>query len=61
MQLETSRYRDTQQSIEARVQDLLSLMTLAEKIGQMTQVEKNSITPDDVKQYFIGSILSGGG
>ncbi|MBC8100145.1 MAG: glycoside hydrolase family 3 protein, partial [Armatimonadetes bacterium] len=36
-------------------------MTLAEKIGQMTQVEKNSITPSDIATYFIGSVLSGGG
>ncbi len=36
-------------------------MTLDEKIGQMTQVEKNSIKPGDITKYFIGSILSGGG
>ena len=36
-------------------------MTLDEKIGQMTQVEKNSIQPGDITTYFIGSILSGGG
>ena len=36
-------------------------MTLAEKIGQMTQAEKNSISPKDVTRYFIGSVLSGGG
>jgi len=36
-------------------------MTLEEKIGQMTQVEKNSIRPGDITRYFIGSILSGGG
>ncbi len=47
--------------IEPRVESLLSSMSLAEKIGQMTQVEKNSITPDDVATYFIGSVLSGGG
>lgn len=40
---------------------LLGQMTLAEKIGQMTQVEKNSITPGDVRDHAIGSILSGGG
>lgn len=47
--------------IDARVSDLLSRMTLAEKIGQMTQVEKNSIAPEDVTTYFVGSVLSGGG
>lgn len=41
--------------------ELLSQMTLREKIGQMTQVEKGSITPDEVAEYAIGSVLSGGG
>lgn len=45
----------------AGVETLLAEMTLAEKIGQMTQVEKNSIAPADVTRYFIGSVLSGGG
>lgn len=40
---------------------LLERMTLEEKIGQMTQVEKNSLTPADVKDFGIGSVLSGGG
>lgn len=40
---------------------LVQQMTLDEKIGQMTQVEKNSLTPEDVRTYFIGSVLSGGG
>lgn len=40
---------------------LLQRMTLREKIGQMTQVEKNSITPDEVRLHGIGSVLSGGG
>jgi len=49
------------QPIEARIEDLLKRMTLEEKIGQMTQVEKNSIKPGDITKYDIGSILSGGG
>jgi beta-glucosidase len=43
------------------IEDILSRMTLEEKIGQMTQVERGSIKPGDIKKYFIGSILSGGG
>ncbi|MFP4396320.1 MAG: glycoside hydrolase family 3 protein, partial [Anaerolineales bacterium] len=39
----------------------LAQMTLAEKIGQMTQVEKGSIQPQAVTDYAIGSVLSGGG
>ncbi|HLE14938.1 MAG TPA: glycoside hydrolase family 3 N-terminal domain-containing protein [Anaerolineales bacterium] len=48
-------------AIPERVAELLTRMTLEEKIGQMTQVEKNSLTPEAVKQFFIGSVLSGGG
>ena len=54
-------YTDASQPVEKRIEDLLSRMTLDEKIGQMTQVEKNSIKPGDITKYYIGSILSGGG
>jgi beta-glucosidase len=47
--------------IEKRVADLLAQMTLAEKIGQMTQVDVRGIKPEDVTEYSIGSVLSGGG
>lgn len=48
-------------SAAARAAALLTQMTVAEKIGQMTQVEKNSIGPQEVTSRFIGSVLSGGG
>jgi beta-glucosidase len=54
-------YTDPSQPVETRVEVLLKRMTLDEKIGQMTQVEKNSIAPGDITKYYIGSILSGGG
>ena len=41
--------------------ELLGQMTLREKAGQITQIEKNSIPPEDVAEYAIGSVLSGGG
>lgn len=44
-----------------RADALLARLTLREKIGQMTQVETNSITPDEVREHAIGSVLSGGG
>ncbi len=53
-------YRDAAQPVEIRVKDLMARMTLAEKIGQMTQVERGSLAPRDVADYFIGSVLSGG-
>ncbi|MBI1281450.1 MAG: beta-glucosidase [Anaerolineaceae bacterium] len=54
-------YKNASLPVEERVDDLLQRMTLAEKIGQMTQVEKNSIKLTDIDGLFIGSLLSGGG
>ena len=48
-------------NISERVLSLIKEMTLEEKLGQMTQIEKNSIPPEDVKTYMLGSVLSGGG
>ncbi|MBN2442450.1 MAG: glycoside hydrolase family 3 C-terminal domain-containing protein [Spirochaetales bacterium] len=52
-------YLDPNASIEARVSDLLSRMTLDEKCGQMLQAEKNALNQGDLANYCIGSILSG--
>ncbi|GGU31279.1 glycoside hydrolase family 3 protein [Lentzea flava] len=46
---------------EARIKAILKDMTLAEKVGQMTQPEIAAITPDDVRTYGFGSVLNGGG
>jgi beta-glucosidase len=54
-------YLDPDLPIEERVEDLLSRMSLTEKVGQMTLIEKNSLSPEDVTTYFIGGVLSGGG
>lgn len=48
-------------ALEARIARIVSGMTLAQKIGQMTQAEIKSITPEEVRQYYIGSVLNGGG
>ncbi|HEX8905505.1 MAG TPA: glycoside hydrolase family 3 N-terminal domain-containing protein, partial [Longimicrobiaceae bacterium] len=46
---------------DARIDSLLARMTLAEKIGQMTQVEPEFLKDTaDVERYFLGSILAGG-
>ncbi len=54
-------YKKADAPIEKRVEDLLSRMTLEEKIGQMTQIEKGSIRSGDIRSLFLGSVLSGGG
>ncbi|MGX9217218.1 glycoside hydrolase family 3 N-terminal domain-containing protein [Massilia varians] len=48
-------------ALEQRVRDIVSKMTLAQKVGQMTQPEIKSATPEDVKRYYLGSVLNGGG
>lgn len=55
------KYKDPKMPIGARIKDLMKRMTLEEKIGQMVQIERTVATPDVMKQYFIGSVLSGGG
>jgi beta-glucosidase len=49
-------------SFDPLVKELLSKMTLDEKIGQMTQPDQEFIlkNPEDLQKYFIGSLLSGG-
>ncbi|XP_059626511.1 uncharacterized protein LOC132269363 isoform X1 [Cornus florida] len=54
-------YKNPNEPIEARIKDLLSRMTLQEKIGQMTQIERRVVTPSAIRDLCIGSILSAGG
>src|SRR5205814_2591136 len=54
-------YKNPNAPIDDRVEDLLKRMTLEEKIGQMTLVEKNSIKDPDLIEMYIGGLLSGGG
>jgi len=47
---------------DQRVEALLSLMTIDEKVGQMTQVERSALADvNELATYSIGSVLSGGG
>ena len=56
-------YQDSTISVNQRVTDLLSRMTLDEKIGQMMQVDLGTTqnNPSILTTYSIGSVLSGGG
>jgi beta-glucosidase len=46
---------------DPRVESLLARMTLDEKLGQMAQVDMNALKDKaDVKNCFLGSVLSGG-
>jgi beta-glucosidase len=56
-------YKDPSQPVSARVADLLSRMTLEEKVGQMTQAERGAVAgdPTRITDWQLGSVLSGGG
>ncbi|XP_002525724.2 beta-glucosidase BoGH3B [Ricinus communis] len=58
---EYMRYKDPKQPLNLRIKDLMKKMTLEEKIGQMTQIERSVASTEVMKKYFIGSVLSGGG
>ena len=48
-------------AVDAQVKAIVAGMTLEQKIGQMTQPDIRSVTPDEVRRYYIGSVLNGGG
>lgn len=49
-----------QPDVEKSVDQLLSSMTLEEKVGQLIQADIDSIQPADLAHYPLGSILAGG-
>src|SRR6478609_8929257 len=60
---DTLPYQDPSLPTAQRVTDLLGRMTLAEKIGQMTQAERVDVDADTslITSNALGSVLSGGG
>ncbi|XP_050237934.1 uncharacterized protein LOC126687416 [Mercurialis annua] len=54
-------YKDPNSSVEDRVKDLLSRMTVKEKIAQITQIERTNASPYYLRDFGVGSLLSAGG
>lgn len=48
-------------AVKAKVDELLSNMSIAQKIGQMTQAERSSCTANEAKTFHLGSIMCGAG
>ena len=48
-------------NMDSFVENLIDTMTVEEKIGQMLQGERSSVSVDDIKNYNLGSVLNGGG
>lgn len=49
------------QDVESTVASILSSMTTAEKVGQMVQAEIGNVTPNQARDWNLGSVLNGGG
>ncbi|MEP6784584.1 MAG: exo 1,3/1,4-beta-D-glucan glucohydrolase [Sphingomonadales bacterium] len=47
-------------AVEQQVDQLLSAMSLEQKVGQIIQADIASVTPDDVYRYHLGAVLNGG-
>jgi beta-glucosidase len=45
--------------LERRITGLLARMTLEQKVGQLIQADIGSVTPADVRQLTLGSVLNG--
>ena len=59
----TSGHRSSNEDVTDQmnqIEAILADMSLAEKIGQMTQASNDAIAPEEVTELDIGSILSGG-
>ena len=48
------------ESEERRIAALIEQMSLEEKVGQVIQADIGSVTPDEVREYHLGSVLNGG-
>lgn len=57
----TGAWMDATKPTAERVRLLMAEMTLAEKTGQMVQAERAAVKGGDIRNFGIGSILSGGG
>ena len=58
---ERAKTPSVNQDIETRVKAILAQMSIEEKVGQIIQPELKNLTPNDVREYHIGSVLNGGG
>lgn len=54
---EYMKYKDPNQPINQRINDLMTKMTLEEKIGQMTQIDREVASTQVMKKYHIGIVF----
>jgi len=47
-------------ALEKRIDGLMARMSLEDKVGQLIQVDIDSLKPEELRQYKVGAILDGG-
>ncbi len=47
-------------ALEKRIDEVMTKLTVEEKVGQIVQADIGSVTPAEAKRYHLGSILAGG-
>ena len=48
------------EALERRVDAILTTLSLEHRIGQLIQADIGSVTPQDVREFHLGSVLNGG-
>ncbi|XP_051134244.1 uncharacterized protein LOC127253624 [Andrographis paniculata] len=61
IEAENLKYKDPKQPLNVRIRDLITRMTVEEKVGQLAMMDREVASADNIKKYFIGNLLSGGG
>lgn len=58
---ESESLYNEEKSVDENISLFLNEMTLKEKVGQMLQVEHQSISLNDIQKFYIGSVMAAGG
>jgi len=54
------RTRPRDSALEQRIEAILADLTLEQRVGQLIQADIGSVTPKDVREHHLGSVLNGG-
>ena len=48
----------SEEDIEKKIDEILPKLTIEQKVGQVIQGDSDHVSPEDVKKYRLGSVLS---
>ncbi|KAK9098840.1 hypothetical protein Syun_025885 [Stephania yunnanensis] len=58
VQGEYMKYKDSKHPMNVRIRDLMDRMTLKEKVGQKTQIDRAAATAEIMKSYSIEVLIN---